>query len=248
MPFPATRLQAAGLHAIATAAVIAAVCVLFVGVWYPAPLLVAGGGSRLLALLATVLVVTGPLLTLLLYRPGKRGLRFDMWVVGALQLGTLAAGLAVATPARPAYIAVLPMRATLVRANELHLVPHPGPSYTGAPWRGPQVVAVIDPPTAALRSALMEDILAGRPDIDYRPAYYRALATRIDDLLKHAEPMQAHLAARPALARQAGRWLEARGHRGPGALRVYPLIAPDGELTLVLDPRTRQVVGIAPWP
>ncbi len=243
-----TRWRATGLHVAISIAVAALLVALFTQVWYPAPLLQAGGGARLLALLLMVLFITGPLLTLILFRPGKRGLRLDMVVVGLLQTLALLAGLFVAAGARPAYIAVLPLRATLVRAGELYLDPVPASLYGQAPWWGPQMVAVVDPATPQARDRLLEEVMSGLPDIDYRPAYYRPLKQHMAELLRHAAPLQQRIDEDPALVAHYRAWLAARGYAAADGLRYYTLIAPNGELDLVLDPARQRIVGIAPSP
>lgn len=248
MSLPLTRWRATGLHLATTCVVAAALIALFTQLWYPAPLLQAGGGARLLVLLLVVLFITGPLLTLLLFRPGKRGLRFDMIVVGFLQAATLVAGLVVAAGARPAYIAVLPMRATLVRAGELHQAFLATPGYGEAPWWGPEMVAVVDPDSPEARDMLMEELLSGLPDIDYRPTLYRPLRQQLPDLLRHATPLAQRFDETPELAAHYRAWLHARGYAGVEGLRYYTLIAPNGELDLVLDPARATVVGIVAPP
>jgi hypothetical protein len=243
-----TRWRATALHLAISIAVAALLVALFTRVWYPAPLLQAGGGARLLALLLIVLFITGPLLTLILFRPGKRGLRFDMVVVGLLQALALLAGLFVAAGARPAYIAVLPLRATLVRAGELYRDPSPASDYARAPWWGPRMVAVVDPATAKERDRLLDEVLSGLPDIDYRPAYYRPLGEHLPELIRQAAPLSQRIDEDPALAPHYAARLAARGYAAADGLRYYTLIAPNGELDLVLDPARQSIIGIAPSP
>lgn len=42
-----------------------------------------------MSLIASVSMVLGPLLTLILFKPGKRGLKFDIWVICIIQIITL---------------------------------------------------------------------------------------------------------------------------------------------------------------
>jgi hypothetical protein len=168
-----SRWRAAGLHLLLSAPVVVALCTLFLVFWYPGPLFMAAGAARLLATLLLLFLATGPLLTLLLYRKGKRGMRFDLWMIGVLQLASLLGGLYVAFQARPAYIALLPMRATLVRANELYPAAVPGRPAATAPLWGPRYMAVASPASDAEDQRLLAEIMEGLPDADYRPRSYR---------------------------------------------------------------------------
>src|SRR5258708_32198543 len=99
-----TRWQASGLHLLISVAVAAAVFALMLSLWYPGPLFEAAGGNDLLFILVGVDVVIGPLITLVIFRSGKRGLKFDLVAIGVLQMGALVYGMHVVHLARPAFI------------------------------------------------------------------------------------------------------------------------------------------------
>ena len=54
--------------------------------WYPPPYFRFDGGWQVLRLVAVVDVVLGPLLTLVVYRRGKKGLAIDLSIIGGVQL------------------------------------------------------------------------------------------------------------------------------------------------------------------
>lgn len=241
-PWP-PRSRVLGAHFLATLVIALLLAVLYKYGWYPEALFRVAGGDRLLALHVAALLATGPLLSAILYRPGKRGLRTDLWMIAALQLATIAGGLYAGYFVRPAFIAVLPMRATLVRANQI--VPDPAPAADAigtSPWQ-PRIVAVDDPPTPEARSTLMFAVLEGAPDIDYRPAFYRSIDTRIDLLIDNAIPLPARLADAPQFATAYGNWLEERDIAPGPHVRLYPVAGTTREVELVLDGATRTVVG-----
>lgn len=72
--------------------------------WYPGFFFYIDGGSEGLRLLLVVQLILGPLLTLVLYKPGKPGLAFDMSVVLFLQVACLGAGLVIIHDQRPAFL------------------------------------------------------------------------------------------------------------------------------------------------
>lgn len=61
-------------------------------IWFPRDLIFAGGINGLKILLGVDLVL-GPLLTLLVFKHGKKSLKFDLICIGLLQVGCLSAGL-----------------------------------------------------------------------------------------------------------------------------------------------------------
>ncbi len=85
-----SRVKAASWHLALTAAALAAVFAIARTLWYPHPLLAADGGWQALGLLAGVTLVLGPLLTLIVFRPGKKGLRSDLALVTIAQIAAFA--------------------------------------------------------------------------------------------------------------------------------------------------------------
>lgn len=88
-----SRWKAAGIHLSANAVIGALALALIFLVWYPQPYSQAAGAGTLALLLLGVDLVLGPLLTLVVYRAGKKGLRFDLTLIVLMQLGAFAYGM-----------------------------------------------------------------------------------------------------------------------------------------------------------
>ena len=86
------RWKAALIHLGISAAIGVGVVALMLFVWYSRPYFTAMGGDTLILLLIGVDVVIGPLITLTIFDPKKKGLRFDLSVIAAVQLAALAYG------------------------------------------------------------------------------------------------------------------------------------------------------------
>lgn len=74
-------------------------------IWYPAPLHTALGVGGLAIMMLAIDVVLGPLLTLVLAKEGKKGLKMDLIVIGIVQLTALFYGLYSIDKGRPVAIA-----------------------------------------------------------------------------------------------------------------------------------------------
>src|SRR4051812_10875535 len=72
--------------------------------WYPGALFEIAGGLELLLLIISVDVTLGPLVTLIVFKPGKWGLKFDLAVIGILQSAALVYGLYTIAESRPVYV------------------------------------------------------------------------------------------------------------------------------------------------
>ena len=121
-----------------SALIAATVVTIMLLVWYPPPYFDAMGGQGLLKILVGVDVTLGPLLTLIIFDPRKKSLRFDLSVIAALQIAALAYGVWVMFEARPVYTAFAMDRFDIVSANQLDpsdLDAGP-PEYRELPSRG----------------------------------------------------------------------------------------------------------------
>lgn len=90
-------------HLAISAAIGITVVTLMLVVWYPRPYFKAMGGDMLIPLLIGVDVVIGPLITLIIFDPKKRRLKFDLSVIATMQLAALAYGCNVMFASRPVY-------------------------------------------------------------------------------------------------------------------------------------------------
>lgn len=73
-------------------------------VWYPSPYLEHDGARDILHIVIFVDVVLGPLLTLVLFRRGKRGVGRDVGIVATIQLVAFVYGAGLIMQYRPAFL------------------------------------------------------------------------------------------------------------------------------------------------
>ena len=97
------RLKAAGLHLLLSFCIVVLVLTTMYLLWYPNSYFNLMGGGRLIIVLAGVDVFLGPLLTLTVYKAGKKGLRFDLFCIGIVQIAALSYGIYVMFAARPVF-------------------------------------------------------------------------------------------------------------------------------------------------
>ena len=94
--------------------------------WYPLPFFYTDGGWNGIRIIAGVHLIIGPLLTLIVFKPGKPGLRFDLTVISLVQAAALSWGIWVTYTERPvAMVYTLkyftPVSEELLRAMEFPL-------------------------------------------------------------------------------------------------------------------------------
>lgn len=104
-PLLASKVRAFLVHVAISAAVFAAVIYVVIASWFPEPYFRIDGGLAMIALAAAVDLVIGPLITLLVYRPGRRDNLFNFAVIAFLQTAALTWGVHVLYSQRPLYVA-----------------------------------------------------------------------------------------------------------------------------------------------
>ena len=113
------RWRAFFVHLLISAVLIGSIAFGLFSLWYPPELLGFAKGDRLFLIIAAVDIVAGPLLTLLVFKPGKPNLKFDLGVIGLLQVLFLAAGLWTVWASRPVFLVGAQGYIELVFANQI---------------------------------------------------------------------------------------------------------------------------------
>lgn len=244
-----TRTRAAAVHLAISATLIALVFLMIFFIWYPEPLFDYAGGRTLFLVVLAVDLTVGPLVTFIIFVPGKKGLVFDLWVIGILQGAFLAYGVWSIAEARPVYIAFVKDRFELARANQTPdsvLADAHMNRYRDLPWTGPRLVGVRFPTGKAEQFNLMVSGLGG-VDIQSYPQYHvpyeqvRPQVVEKSSPIKKLETFNKGLSA-AALASSLG--------RAEADVRFLPLRAGPVDLTVLVDAKTGDVIKLAalkPW-
>lgn len=95
-----TRKAAFGVHLLISLILLIILLTVIFFIWYPYDLIFAGGIDGLKILMGVDLVV-GPLLTYIVFKPGKKGLKFDLSLIAGLQVICLAYGMWMVHSQRP---------------------------------------------------------------------------------------------------------------------------------------------------
>lgn len=144
---------------LALSAVIAGAVLLAIDLaWYPQALFRLAGAQRLFLVIACVNLVLGPLLTLIVYVPGKKGLKFDLVAIVVVQVAAFVGGIGVLFVSRPVYVVFVKDRFELVRANDFprsELARAGSSPFKSLPLAGPQFVGARMPADAAERERIM---------------------------------------------------------------------------------------------
>jgi hypothetical protein len=242
------RLHAATAHLCISAAVAFVLLVLMWSVWYRTPLFMAQGGLEIFLLLLVVDVTLGPLLTLIVFQPRKKNLKFDLAVIGTLQVIALFYGIYTLLAARPVYLAALGHRFDVVTANEVDDADIKA-AVQSLPFWGPKWVGTKQAADPKERERILFSALGGA-DYGHFPQHHQPLENMRDEILKNAQPISDLKKENPGEEEAIDRWLEKRGVKADEVI-YQGLKARAKDMAVIMDAKTAKVIGIAPfkpWP
>lgn len=215
-------------------------------IWYPPPLAKAVGLQHVFLVLVSVDTILGPLLTFVVYKVGKKSLRFDISVIVLLQLAAFAFGFWKIAEARPAWLVFNMDRFDLVQAMDLDPRHRNETSleYRSAPWTGAKWVASQNPTDPAKHNELMFESAAGGPDLPQRTDLYVPLAQEKSIFQGKAKPLEELVKYNPVDAVQTvlRRWPEANAW--------LPLSSRADSMTVLLDKKNARIIAVVdlrPW-
>ena len=243
------RWKAAAIHLGLSVLIAATVVTVMLLVWYPPPYFDTMGGTGLLKILVGVDVTLGPLLTLIIFNPRKKSLRFDLSVIAALQLAALVYGVWVMFEARPVYAAFAVDRFDVVSANQLEQedLDAAVPQYRELPLAGPSLVGIRLPDKEKNPDEWNKLVFSGAAgkDVPQFPKYYVPYADVAADVRKKAKPLSALISAKPG-SKAAVEAFVARSGRAERDFAYVPLTGRGGSVTAVVDARDDRIIEFIP--
>jgi hypothetical protein len=242
-----SRWKASGIHLLLSGTIVGSVLVFMLAVWYRWPLFEIAGGGGLTLILAGVDVALGPLITLVIFRAGKKGMKFDLSVIALLQLAALAYGIHAVYLARPVYVVFAFDRFNLVTAKDLDpqdLAKVTREEFKRVPLGTPPYIAAEIPPNAKEQLDIIMTALGGK-DLEKYPQYYWPYEALAQNALNHAKPVNVLLQRGTAVQR----YLNSAG-RPAESVKYLPLRGRSSDAAVLIDAGTGmplETVLVDPW-
>lgn len=249
-----SRSRAFSSHLALSTVVVGVVCAVIFFVWYPHPYFQAVGAWNVLRVLIGVDLVLGPLLTLVLFKPGKWGLKFDIAFIACVQLAALIYGVTVIYRERPYFNVFAVDRFTVYAKRDVD-----GTQWAEAlagnrvdpkPWRGPALTVASRPSDqAGLQRLIEETVFDGKPDIDRRPEFWSRYDEQAAQVVAAQRPLAALRDARPD-ATSAIDAIVGRVGLPESRLGFVPMVAKNRDVSMIVDATTGEpleVVDVDPW-
>lgn len=240
-----TRFKAAGIHLGISAGIATLVLAAMLGVWYPDMYFRLMGGGTLLFLIVGVDVCLGPLITLVIFKSGKPGLKFDLMVIALIQATALAYGIHIMYATRPAYTVFVTNGFLVTPANEIEpaeLEKASRPEWRKLPHFGPELVYGQLPKEKTASEKLAELAKEGLY-IHQFPQYYAPYSEHIAEVLKEAKPLAKLKRLSPSHKQKVEHFLQKQGKPEQNFAYV-PISARLEFMAAILDAQSGAVVGI----
>ena len=233
------RLKAASLHLLCSLLIIGGLVSLFVWYFFPGPFFHADDIGTGIRILAGVDMVLGPLLTFLIYRPGKKGLALDLAIIALCQALALGWGLASMHSSRPAYLVFYGdtfYLADIRRIDQSSLVHD---ELKVGYFDRPKLVSAHLPGNRQERLALTLEYISNGTPVQFHAAFFEAFSNTPADTLKQ------HQLKPDLLIQDASQQLASQLHafqNGPYAF--FYLTSHIGERLAVVDIEKRTIVAV----
>lgn len=245
-----SKLQAFLIHLTGSAVVVGTLCAVIFFVWYPAPYFAAKGASGVLLVLIGVDLILGPTLTLILFRPRKPGLVFDLSVILTIQLAALVYGTTALYQERPYYLVFAVDRLEILAYKDVDSSMIEYEELRRKPFIGP-ILAVASLPEGQdeFQRLLEETAFEGKPDIERRPEFWSPYANRSDDVIARARSLAELLERYPEARTEISKLTESLDAEIDD-LAYIPLVGRETSFAFVIDAETAtpiDIIDVDPW-
>lgn len=219
-------------------------------IWFPHSFSKLGGFNDTAFIIIFADLILGPLLVFIVYKEGKKFLRFDINVLLGIQLFAFAFGAYSLYLKHPAYAVFTVDRFTLANVSQL---------YPQQPWltqfklsffSSPLFVVAKSPSNLKERNTLMFDVLLkGKPDINERPELFEPFEQHIDTIFSKSIPLDL-LFNSESNREKFAQFYKIHGGK-PGDYAYFPLKGNNKkDMIWVFDRNTATPIGIIdsdPW-
>ena len=239
-----SRWQAFAIHLGISLAIFAVLAALVLFVWYPSFFFTTDGGWQGMRIIVLVDLVLGPLLTLLIYKAGKPGLRFDLTVIALIQVLGLSGGVYVVYSERPLALVYSDGQFNSLARDDFQANDLDPALLDRYPGRSPKWLMVVLPDDPVEQGAIRKQLLDQETSTAFLSDFYQPFDPShplvIDDStkVKTVKKQDAFSNALTGFLTEHGYQLE--------ELRYYPYAARFSYFYLAFSKTDDQLVGLLP--
>ncbi|MEM7078414.1 MAG: hypothetical protein AAF513_07270 [Pseudomonadota bacterium] len=172
-----SRFSAAGIHLAISFVIFVGLAYLIVFEWYPGIFFDTDGGWRGMRIIVAVDMVLGPLLTLVVYKHGKPGLKTDLTLIALLQAVCLTAGTYVVYSERPISVVYVDGRITVMSGDDYRAAGLEVPDMSIYPGDAPRWVMVDVPQEIEAQADFRTAMFKARKPLNIAIEHYIPFST-----------------------------------------------------------------------
>ena len=244
-----SRYRASFIHLLVSAFVVGNVVAVVFWAWYPSPAFEVLGAFSIIRLLIGVDLVLGPLLTLVVYKHGKPGLKFDLAFIALVQIIALVYGSYVLFSERPRYIVFAVDRVEFVGANQIDAA-----EIRYDVLRTKDATSLIrvysSPPEDPEEFQRYFDsiMFEGKPDLERRPEFWQPWSAGAETIRQKVIPFDnMHPTTEEEFA-TLQRAIDEYSDQNVGAM---PVGGVEDDISVIIDRETLEILSVLrvnPWP
>ncbi len=237
-----TRSRAALLHLIVSATIVGTALAIVFLVWYPGYLFTLSGAISPVLVMIGVDVTLGPLLTFIVFKPGKPGLKFDMAFIFTVQIIALGYGTLTLFNERPHFFVFAQDSFTAISAQQVDMDALRYEELWDKPLIGPINTFARMPEDPAERNRLFESVMfEGQPDLERRAEYYEPYANGLDTLRAVAKPLEL---IEPGTEEEQQAFARLKARYAEGSILLVPARTFKEDYSVVLDAESLEPIDI----
>lgn len=242
------RYQAFGLHFLISLTIVTCFAYLIFYSWYREPFFTAEGGWSIFHLIIIIDLILGPVLTLIIFKKGKKGLKFDLSAIATVQALALVYGGTVLYQERPAYLTFSVDRFVIVSENDIDNKKLRHPAFVNKEAsEKPQLVFAKLPEDPKERNAFVEEVFDGKPDLEFRAEYYEPFEGKLESVMLKSKDIHQLKNSSEENKQKIEFFLKDHCQYGCG---YFPLVGKKHNMLIAIDKKDGHIVGginIDPW-
>ena len=241
------RVQAFGMHFLVSLFIVFNFSYIILAWWYPEPFFSADGGWSIFRMIIIVDLILGPVLTLIVYKPGKKGLKFDLTAIAVVQFTALIYGGTILYQERPAFLVFAVDRFVMVSADDIDNAKLRYPGLRAHETVGPIPVYARMPEDPVKRNKLIAETLQGMPDLEFRAEYYEPYSDNLANILLKGKGINLLKSLSEDYREKIEDFNERNCQQG---CAYFPLVGKKQDVLLAISKKNGSILGgidVDPW-
>jgi hypothetical protein len=237
-----TRIKAFLIHLGISSIIFLGLLYLIIFIWYPQPFFAADGGWQGIRLVTGIDMILGPVLTLIVFKAGKPGLKFDLTLIGIFQALALSWGVWTVYDQRTTLVVYANDSYHSLNSDQAKAVGEPAAKIIAQATTRPPYAYVNLPTDKAESKKLKKLLFGGKPLFLHGDLYVPLTADIKLKIVEKSLPAAALLSRSAESEKLLNDFLQQR-QQTVDAYAFLPLHCRYYNLILVLDRKDGEIVG-----